>query len=220
MERAGLFYWVPEGGEAPKHARDPARALARKDATAGPEPGQMGTLFSPCAGIFDLAYEPERQTWARAGRIWIGVERDARIRPEDVQRATVHPGHAVQMAGGMWTIPVARLIAGGSGLPRRRILNPDGTKAWQVEEAFLGLSAFAERAWNVMHGGPEAITEDELDAACGAAISVNYRIGELEAIALGLLTAESEREIVRALVDWPTAMRMLDAAEKKDPTPG
>jgi hypothetical protein len=215
---AALMYWTAgRDGRIPEHAGK----TAEKWPADGPG-GSNGTLASPEMDCGDILYEPAHQTWtAYPGRpgLWVGVDARVTVRPAGLARPAIIDGHRVEMAGAEWVIPVARMLSGGCGLPRRRVLTAEGGKSWKVDDAYQSLCRFAERAWTAMNGGANDITEDELDAACGAALAVNYRIGEIEAIALGMMTAEAQRKIVQALVDYPTAMRMIEAAEKKDRTP-
>lgn len=223
MDRACVLYWTPgvDMDRVPAYVRADGFRPATKHMTDGPEAGTSGSLLTPVRGVLELDYMPGIQNWHRLpSGAWMGVDPSAEIRAEGLQRDRVVPGHVVTMAGQPWVVPPARMISGGTGLPRRRVLNPDGTKAWTVEAAYRGLTEFAGRAWAQMQGAAGDITDDELDAAAGEALGVNYRIGEREAIALGLFTADTLRELVRALVDWPAAEAMIEAARKKAHAPG
>jgi glutaredoxin-related protein len=63
-------------------------------------------------------------------------------------------------------------------------------------------------------------SDDELDEACGLALQLNYRLGFHEAVLLGLLTDGAIRQLLRALVDWPTVEKIIAAEKKTAGTPG
>lgn len=223
MKRAGLIYFLAGGAKPPAWALDEAGRVARKEHAEGPAGvGTVGVLASPCRGAFDLAHEPDRQRWVRSGTdgLWIGVDLLDKLCPNDVVRAEIVPGHTVTLGDGQaWEIPVARFAHGGTGLPRRRVLTDGGGRAWEVEEAYRDLCGFAEQAWRARAGDDVAITQDELDRYCGQAMGVNYRLGEEEAIALGLFTDRAQRGILDALLDWPTVLAIAAAQKKTFGTP-
>jgi hypothetical protein len=206
----------------PLYLRDGKRGLARKFPAEGPAGKLTGALVAAVAFGCDLSYEPEEQTWTRLPGaadepgVWLGIDRRDRLRPDDVIRDEVRSGHRVQLGDGqLWEIPVARLALGGCGLPRTRVLRPDGSKGWKVDAQYAEVCAFAEKAWQYHTGGAGVVIEDEeIDRACGMALGINYRIGEMEAVALGLFTDVALQSIVRALIDYPTIERVLEAQKK------
>jgi hypothetical protein len=215
MEPAGILYFLEGGAKEPAYA---AGGGSRKSNTDGPDE-RRGTLFTPQAGLFDLAYDADNQRWVKiADGTWLGIDKRGRVRPEQLARAEMRPGHKVLLGNSAWEIPVARLAIGGCGLPRRRVLNQDGTKAWEVEEQYRDVCVFADRAWAYHSGHGVIMGEEEIDTAAALALGINYRIGELEAIALGLFTDVGLRNIVWALIDGPTIDATL-AAQKKSNEP-
>lgn len=216
MDFAAIMLFLEAGADLPAHL---AGGGSRKASTLGPNE-LRGDLATPQAGHFDLSFEPEHQRWTPVGRgVWIGVDRRGTWTPDDFARSETRSGHKVKLGDGKaWEIPVARLALGGSGLPRRRVLTDDGKKVWEVEEQYRALSEFADRAWSFHAGLPVVITQEETDEACGRALAVNYRMGETEAIALGLFTDTAVREIVLALIDYPTLLAAMEA-QKKRPEP-
>lgn len=224
MDQAPLLYFVTGTAQAPAHATEPGFTLPSKAHTVGPSDAP-GRLLTPCRMLCDLEYAPERQKWVKtprdesdlkdAGDVWIGVDPGAPLRPELLARADQRKGHAVELGrGGAWMIPVARMCAGGTGLPRRRVLDEAGKPCWQVEEAYRGLTDYAENLWNVANGGGTPVMDELADRICGEALAVNYRIGMLEAIALGLFTDAAMRGMLRALIDMPTVDRIIEAQKK------
>lgn len=221
--RTPLLYFLTGEAKPPAYAIDHLGRIARKEPASGPGE-RTGALAAPCAGSAE--YFPEAQRWARisgddeAG-VWLGVETGARLNPADLARETQRPGHRVTLGDGQeWEIPVARLAAGGCGLPRRRVLREDGSRGWEVEAAYRELSEFGDRVWRILNGEAVQISDDEAEQMFGAALSVNYRLHAPEAVALGLVTDTALRAVLRALVDWPTIERILAAPKKAEsPSP-
>jgi hypothetical protein len=248
MKTASLLYFLAGGHEPPAYALENGR-LARRGPVTGPG-GVVGTLATPCAApLVEYAPERQCWTRIAEGEsredgktgspadelnsedgktgsgadgraLWIGVDTVTPAGPEDLARAEMRPGHPVTLAGMVWTIPPARMFAGGTGLPRRRAFGPDGALVWAVEAAWRELAELAEKFWSARAGMDVAIAEDELDRACGLALSVNYRIALPEAVAMGLLTDNGVRAIVDALLDWPVVVQLMDAQKKTGDTPG
>ncbi len=227
MKTASLMYFSTGTGEPPAYSKD-RDALARKSPAMGPD-DKPGVLWSP-ERLVDLAFD--RDAWDvfplsngttdQANAVWLCSRRGAgpEFNPSDFLRAIVVPGHAVPCGAGALIIPAARLVRGGSGLPQRRTLNPDGSMVWKVETAFDDLTAFADRVWEGRGGGTlePAMDDAELDAAVAAAVGVNYRFGVKELAALGLLTTELIRGVCDSLVDWPAVEAAIKAlADKKKP---
>lgn len=220
--RPRLLVWWEMGAPDPAHLLDDRGRMPATKVTQGPG-GPMGTLATPAAGLWDLQYEPDRQRWIRPARAGdgkegayhVGVDPAGEWDPGMVARRDLVPGHVVKLGdGNLWTIPVARMAMGGVGLPRRRGYDADGRKTWVVDEALQDLVDFARTAWAARNGEAVAVSEDQLDAMAAAALGVNYRMGEAEAVALGLFTDSGLRAIVDALLDWPTVLQLIEAQKK------
>jgi hypothetical protein len=223
MRKFPLLFFHAGGAIPPAYALNESGIITHKNA-AGPD-NLMGTLASPCDILEDLAYTPETQTWQRVpspngqGQLYIGIDNKDRLIPADVERKEIRMGHKVEMGGHTWEIPVVRLLSGGTNLPRRRVLNDDGSRRWEVEEQYRDLCDMAAKAWDWRQGN-ERMMYDEIDVLCGRALEINYRIGMQEAILLGLFTDKTMLAIVDALLDVPTLMAMADAESKKNGTAG
>jgi hypothetical protein len=214
MKTASLMYFLTADLVAPLYAQNEAGRLTVKQ-SLGPD-RLSGTLATPCSGILSLEYRPEAQRWVKLpGGVWLGVDKAERPEPSALQRAEIRTGHLVKLGDGQcWEIPVARLATGGSGLPRRRVLAADGTRTWEVDAAYAGLTDAAARVWMALRGQSVSMADEEVDRACGAALAVNYRLGLVEALVLGLLTDTAIRGILEALVDMPTVRQILDVEKK------
>lgn len=218
---APLVYHVPEGAQPPAYLNEPGFRLATKIPAEGPD-GAPGRLVSPLRDPGSLEVLP-----AGSGQAWFPIDGNVKmgifqslekpaVLPAQLARAAQRSGHLVTLGDGQqWLIPVARLAMGGCGLPKRRKLNPDGSVVWQVEAQFAALSEHANRCWDYRSGLPVMITDEDLDRFAGEALSVNYRIGTREAIALGLLTDQAHAAIVDALLDVQTIDQIVQAHEKK-----
>ena len=227
MKPAPLMYFLPGNqtppAAVPPYVLDGTAPLARKEPADGIG-GAMGALATPCAGLLSLDFAPGTQDWHKlpggadpAHPAYLVLTRGDKPTPAELQRQTLIAGHGVTLGDGqVWQIPVARLVTGGTALPRRRAYDVAGRKVWQVEVAYRQLCEDAEKVWSFHNGGGVIFADDDLDRICSAALSVNYRLGEFEAITLGLFTAEAQRGILQALVDLPTVHAILDA-EKKTP---
>lgn len=229
---APLHYFLVGEAQAPEQAGTQLRK--NPVPMRGPADGQLGILCTPCAGFAPCEYRPEEQTWreisgkgkeesGKGGAIWLGVAKD--LAPHDLPalfaRAEQRPGHLVRLGDGRdWQITPARLALGGSGLPRRRVLQDDGARGWAVEEAYRHLAEQGERIWQQLNGQPSGLTDADVDAICGAALAVNYRLGTIEALALGLLTDAGITKLLEALVDMPTVHQILEAQKKSTDIPG
>lgn len=213
-----LVWFVESGAASPSYLWKPH---AVKVPAIGPG-GRMGQLESVLPGT--LEFLEAGQTWtALPGQpgVWLGVIDGARIDPAHLARPTQRPGHWVKLGDGSeWLVPVARLRDGGCALPRRRALTPDGSIGWNVEAEFRGLTDFAGRVWDAHMGQAYSGTEAEIDAMCAAALGVNYALGLMECIVLGLFTDSSQRLIAEALIDWPTVEAILEELKKKQASPG
>lgn len=222
---APLLYFLADGAAFPSLAREDGFRPPTKQPVVGPK-NLNGVLTTSCRFLGDLSYDPEFQRWVSVptegpGSVWLGVDARGVVAPDLFARTAQRPGHKVVMGDGhAWEIPVARLFLGGSGLPRRRVLTDDGASVWEVEQAYRQLSSYADRIWNQENGGGVVIADAEVDLFCGEALAVNYRLGAREAIALGLFTDESMRGVLRALIDLPTAERVLAAQKKSAPIAG
>lgn len=222
MRRCGVMYWLATGVELPGYVQAEAGFTPPSKCPAMGPNGASGTLATGCSGAWDLTFDGERQEWMQLEEgLWLGVERDATVRPADVARRAQCGGHAVRMLDADWVMPVARLPAGGSLLPQRRRFAETGPGfRWEVEACHARLLDLAGAWWDEKRGAG-GFTDAMLDEAVDLALQVNYRIGLREMVALDAMPLATMRDIVDALVDWPTVERLAAAqAEKKSPAVG
>jgi hypothetical protein len=147
---------------------------------------------------------------------WIGVAGETP--PQALARKEQIAGHEVELGDGRrWIVPVARTFGLGTRLPQRLVLGPDG-ETWEGEplERYAKISAKAERIERACLGDLGDDEEPVHVMGEGATVAVealalNYRIGPVEASALGLLTEPVVFRVLWAFIDGPT----LDAVVKE-----
>lgn len=178
-------------------------------------------------------YEPNKQTWIAQSGWKLGWYTERPPRPVDLARAEQFGGHAVILGDGHeWMVCRALMAPGGEpALPQRLELDQAGQWRRTPLERFADFSAKAKNVWtqillqNGMMDPAEVPADftmlDDLAAADLAvqALAVHYRIGRVEAAALGLFTtgfAGTVRKVLEAVVDLPTYRELYEAlAESK-----
>jgi hypothetical protein len=162
---------------------------------------------------------------------WVGLWTADRPGPEDLGRRALLDGHWVKMGDDRsWLIPVARGSTDEDGelrwyvaLPQRVGLDEAGEwTAGQVVDKYAKLWEVAGRWWAAMAGTvietadqPDDSGEVVLDfAGCNdaalTALSANYVVGRAEMALLQLLTDQNVREVLNAIIDWPTLSAWLE----------
>lgn len=214
----GLAYYIPGLTDARRDAVEKAGLAHVFDAepfpwaflrAKGPEGGE-GQLIAAGDGK-GLGKAINTHEWSQApGRDWwIGTAGETT--PADLARAEQLDGHEVELGDGRkWLVPVARTFGIGSRLPQRLVLGADG-ETWEGEplERFAAISAKAERVERAMLGELGDDEEPLRVMGEGASVAVealglNYRIGPVEASALGLLTQPVVFKMLWAFIDGPT----------------
>ena len=203
-------------GETPSFERAPVLQN-------GPS-GQAGVVLALKSAGYRVparfGYYPQEQTWQKApgGEWWLGIENAARPTPEQLARADLCAGHEIKLGDrNLWTVPIARLVSGTSAFPQRLALGPDGKLQVTPMARFDEISKAAEAVWEGMvsgaaeKDGSKVLTIENGWEIAVQALAVNYHLGALEVSALGLLTTISLRQVLLALVDWPTVERLLKA---------
>ena len=195
--------------------------------------GEAGCIVMPhVASNPDPGYFPQSQTWMKApgGAHWIGFETARRPGPACLERRETVAGHYVRLEDGNdWLVPAARVFhGGGTCLPEVFSLGPNGEIVKAIVPRYKALSKQAETLWedfagDVTEGALRAVVrtqEDSLRLACEA-LAVNYHVGLGEVLALELTSTAGMREILRALIDYPSFLRAVEAIEasKKKESP-
>lgn len=214
VEAAGLGYlFEKQGGANTRGAQDGPGGVAGAYFSV---PGKGGR------GESDLQ-RVEAATWTPipGSPASLGVLADALPGPDDLARAELVDGHAVELADGKpWTIPVVRKLLGGSALPRALAWDGKDWSRGEVLPVYRKLYAAGQRLFDAFRGsegdGPTTLTE-EVETAV-TAIAVNYRVGPAEVSALGLLNTRSAGEVLRAMIDIPALEQLRGKAEAAGPS--
>jgi len=216
VKEAGLAYAVGKGG--PTHS----------PMSLGPDK-QSGVVFSFGTAPLHLGKQPKWEQMPNS-KIWIGYDPDQKFPgPSELKREQTFGGHEVKLAdGNKWIVPVARALDGTTPLPRR--LRWDGSE-WTPSDVLPQYVDLFDKACALWDGlmaaavNPEAETgftfSQECDVAAHA-LALNYRVGPAEISILGLFDTQSEIEIAKAIVDWPTFEQIKKnmASENVGSTPG
>lgn len=212
------------------HAFDRDRWIARE---AQHGPGGTAGVCLMRKGSMDgskLGYYPDRQSWRVVphSSAFVGYYTEDRPTPATLVRAQILPGHLVELAdGNRYEIPVARQWVELDGAPKWACMLPERTEvdangAWTpggVIARHAALWAVAEKWWETIRGaevtdeGGETIKVAfnfaELNDSALLALATNYHVSRAEVGALGLFDDRCAREVLNALVDWPTLAEWL-----------
>lgn len=215
------------------HAFDAdARIVKRGVQRNGPD-GGAGVLVTDNRRVPDEfgAVNVEAQTWRRIPKTdtWVGYINAHRPTPAALARKNMLSGHDVRMAdGSVWHVPVARATEDVDGTPSAYNALPhtvtlDDNGRWTVGETdreYADLWAIASRYWDMFLGAvgesgdddtAVAFDFDDLHDAAVTALRANYVVSSIEAAMLGLFSSTTARDVLQALIDWPS----IDAWLKK-----
>jgi hypothetical protein len=239
---AGFLYFIPDVNGVDdatlkrvglEHLLGAPRRFGRMDRGPAGGPGCLVDLATgPDAPA--LAWVADAQQWPECPNAGfrIGFTKGAAPGPRDLQRADLIDGYPVTLAdGNEWIVPLARVFATGRAVECRMRLGEGGRwVAAEAVERLVGVEAVASGIWAGLEAqfqlnaelaaaskplNPVTISID-VDAAISG-LAVNYRIGKFEVSALGLFTPSIVKDVLLALVDWPTISAAAGALEKKKP---
>jgi hypothetical protein len=171
--------------------------------------------------------ENDLQTWTRFSNgenaeFWVGLDNALPPAPEDLARKSHAPGYTLRLGPLDLVVPVVRDPDGGTGLPRKWILEASGDVAEEVEDAYRDL-------WETFAGVVDLFYSPDDPSPAGLfnidrreamerslqALAINYRIGRPEQNLLGLVNAENWPAILGATVDWRTYFAVFEDAQQK-----
>jgi len=182
-------------------------------------------------GAAKTLYDADVQHWRKIPGLeaWIGRYRDQPIAPNDLARTNQLGGHLVTLADGReWLVPIARATADDGwycALPQTSKFDDAGTwirgdvveryrPLWKlavdwdaavyaaVVEAGLVDAAAADSA-------PLILQFENLHTAAVVALAANYRLSDVEAAELELLTERICCDVLNAVVDLPTRVELI-----------
>ncbi len=201
---------------------------AQRHTAAGPGGGECVLLMGPGADTKLLYYRPEQQTWQKSlnGRYWVGFYNEDPPSEAVLQRNRQLAGHKVKLVDGSeWLVPVARILSGGSALPRALILGTNGEVVTEVLPQYCEFSSRVEKLWQdfqIEQGwqqGRPAMDLKQRWHLAAEALSWNYHVGIVEVNLLKLISSQTLGDILGAVIDLPTletVAKEIDAHKKKD----
>lgn len=215
---AGLVYAFETKGD-----------LEKRGVTHGPDGGK-GVVVGRSTGR--LGFYPSEQSWQRIPGltgVWIGRYKKDAIKPSDLERPKMLPGHAVELGDGQtWTVPTARAYVEQNGellaacaLPTRSVLGDDGQ--WQsgkVLDRYAELWAVATRTRDALLGQVSDFGFAEMHRAATLALAANYFVGAVECAILELFNEETVGRILQALIDMPHVEEWLKKKARESPSTG
>jgi hypothetical protein len=199
--------------------------------------GVEGTIVMPHGAPASqrLGYYPNEQKWQKAaapgGEYWLAWPTASAPGPADLARRDQVQGHDVTLADDrLWKVPIAISIHAGTPLPRRFVLNEDGSLTVPVMSEYEKLSEVAANLYADKHAifaGGGALAYDTYEkqfTTAATVLAMNYRVGFFEVAALGLIDQRNILQVFDAVIDWPTAVALAGApveavSEQKKNTP-
>lgn len=196
-----FLIFVPEGRDVGSLAEvglsDLAQGAFARLYDRNPGPGGCGgVMFGwPVNGVLGpVQYLPDEQDWfpavpfqgLAAGRYHVGIWRNKRPVPSQLQRPRFYGGHAVALGDGFeWSVPSI------GHLPHVWAADTEGGWKLQAKSEFRHIVARAY-AWRLQCGpGAEVSVSDAIEFALQA-LSINYRLTRELATALELFTDGAE----------------------------
>lgn len=246
----GLLYFVP--GQSHAELADAAELglghafetnlTPREINGTGPDGGQ-GVVLADATRVPDIGYYRDRQEWrvipGNPAAAWVGRFTDQPVRPEDLARLEMLPGHAVCMGDRQdWQAPIARAwVVGEDGvdgwyesLPHRTGLDEENhwirgqvaeryRRVWEIAVAFWDEFWQAAGTAEPVEGGATRIEFDFQGLADAAVVvlAANYRLARAEVGLLGLFEESTPAEVLQAAIDWPTYVK--EEIKKKQTCP-
>jgi hypothetical protein len=186
--------------------------------------GEPVVLFVPEDCPADKARcHPEKQTWQKSadGKYWVGIDNETVPGEVDLSRKKQFEGHLVKLGNGeKWLIPIARRFGRGSALPKALILGSKGELMTEELPEYAEFSAQVERFWEyfiaaVNKESSREMTPQEQWQLLVRAMQLNYRITAEGISLLKLVTTENFNEILEAIIDIPTVMKIAAEENKK-----
>jgi len=172
-----------------------------------------------------LGYYPDKQEWheCQGGAYWIGVQKDSPPTPDELARPSQIDGHRVKLDdGNEWMIPVARWHqpdgTGRIGVPQAIKLDSEGNWTSHVNGQYGGFFDRAVKVYEMFVGvdeGEDWTPHDDLDFSAEA-IGFNYYLTRWEISALGLFNSETVGDLLRAVIDYPGLMTLIESQKKTE----
>lgn len=205
---------------------DPAQRQFRHS-SKGPG-GQDCTLLMVSDNTKLLRFNPDEQTWtiSRNEKFWVGFYNDDRPTEIILRRRMQLAGHEVELQdASKWLIPVARILTGASALPQSLFIDGQDEIIKMPLQKYAEFTHKVDKLWDDFRNetDPKSKEEPKLSTAdrmhlAAEALAFNYHVGLDETNMLGLITTQNLIEIMEAIIDVPTLIRIAKnfAKQKKN----
>lgn len=192
------------------YALGEVQELHQRQLTAGGPDGGNGVLVSAASAEVVEHPSAEREWRKLPGNpagAWLGLRPDARPGPEDLQRAKVHWQNAYYLADGrVWKLPRVLDAAGVPQLPKYYDLDEATGKIIALPRAeFKPLILLAAEVRDAFGSAGVDFTPAREIEIFAAALTLNYRVGTAELMALELTESQSLTVVFAEMVsrfDW------------------
>lgn len=192
----------------------------------GPDKGP-GRIVAPAATNAEkikqpISYQAARQVWIRPAekQYWLGMDKHEPPTPEHLKRetATWHYPAWTLGDGREWKCPTARLFPDGTPLPQEFRFDPAGNRVRAVLPEYAALWKHADQVWEMFSDSSIEIPNDETFAICVDCLAVNYRLTEVECLALKLINDRTRAYVLWSLVDFLAWKEVQELVQKKSPS--
>jgi hypothetical protein len=181
-----------------------------------------GMLVATCAELLRFDDHMEWHGGEDGSGIWVGFRMHHMPGPLDLQRRELIGGYETELGDcRKWLIPLIREFAGGTDLPQRYALGPNGE--W-VTKMLPQYARLWKRACEIHDDIEEAYRQRRDYVATDGfpflidVLQLNYRIGPHEVSALGLLQTNNGFHVLGSAIDLEKSLTVWEAiaAQKKN----
>jgi len=190
---------------SPKTMRE---KLCKANVYRGPE-NKSGCVISVQPQVATnqfLGYNPEIQTWQKFGEQWVGYQADMRPGPESLRRPKLYSGEEVELADDrIWVAPTLMSFDEKqekwvSLLPATFGVDAELKHTCKTDPKHEDDFAAVQRIRNAVFGGESLSRIDAFELAV-TVLSLNYRLGAVEASILELFHDTLTVAVLHAAVD-------------------
>jgi hypothetical protein len=140
-------------------------------------------------------YYPAKHTWEKVGKYWVGYDPKDLPKPEELERDQLVGASELTLGDNrIWLAPKIRMQEGGHVLPDTWKL-VQGKFVSMIKDDWAWAWDLSAEIWD-WFTGQTAKTSPELFQWCVKLLSINYRVGPLEAGLLGLLGSRECRPLL------------------------
>jgi hypothetical protein len=173
-----------------------------------------------------LGYYPEFQEWTEfsgtGGPVWVGLDREHPVTAADLARCKQFNGHAIELAGQQWTVPILRDPLGGTALPRDWMVGEDGQVSEKIKASYVelwdGFASVVDLFYSPDDPSPAGafrLDRSEAMRRCLQVLGLNYRVGRFEQNLLNIIDADNWSSVLAAAVDLWTFWEVYRQSQEK-----